>query len=625
MATVINVNDVSTGASAPEWARRYPPLVTLLVALAIAVIVLPSALNQPQANPSQTLELAPVPPTNDKPPPIGNLNQLGLGNSSSVNAGGALGEGTGGDNPSGPPGGGGGGGRPTGTKKCVILADGIKHQTEDPLSPVCVPYYPSDADNGGGTYQGVTKDEIAIVFYEDGASAYTPTARGTDNTPTSSLIDLDLPPEQGEIGQITTRRYWAKYFEDRYQLYNRRPHFYIYYGSGGTGTPETRQADATQAYAQIPTKPFATISSTGLSGGSDDFLTFMAKRGVLNFGSFSGRSADFFQRFPKLIWGYPPVMEQIGDNFVEAVCKTLVPYPTSFGGAGTPNGRPRKFGIIRTRDATYPTLQKLSTRIRNRLKSECNANLNEFEATYPKNGFGIDTQSPPAYATTDMARMQSDGVTTLLWTGGVETKYSAAATQVGYSPEWVTLGDGLQESNTYGQLQDQNEWSHVFTVTPTVRVVPLREQICYNAYREVDPQAPDSDVGGFSCLDYDNLRQLFTGIQVSGPKLGPASIDRGFHAILPIASSDARVPACYYEPSDYTCVKDAQLMWYDPAGLAPGATQAGCYREVSNGKRFRKGDWPKRSLDQLKSSSDPCNAYDQTLYINNRPPDPNGG
>ena len=31
---------------------------------------------------------------------------------------------------------------------------------------------------------------------------------------------------------------------------------------------------------------------------------------------------DFFQRFPKLIWGYPPAMEQEGDNYAEAVCKT---------------------------------------------------------------------------------------------------------------------------------------------------------------------------------------------------------------------------------------------------------------------------------------------------------------
>ena len=621
MAAVVNVNEVGGGAGAPDWARRYPPLFTVIAAIAIAILVLPSALNQPQANPTQTLELAPVPPTNEKPPPIGNLNQLGLGTSSGINAGGALGNGEGGlpgniDN--GP----GSRARDAATKQCVLLSDGRRHQTEDPLSPPCNAFF--DGDNGGATYQGVTKDEVKILFYENGASFYTPTARGTDTEPASQLVDLDQPPRQGEIGVETTRRYWAKYFDDRYQLYNRRPHFYIYYGSG-SGTPEARQADAAQAYAQV--KPFATISSTGLSGASDDFLIYMAKRGVLNFGSFSGRSEDFFNQYPKLIWGYPPALEQMGVAYADFVCKTVVPFKTSFGGADVANGQTRKFGIIRTRDATYPALQKLAEDIKSRVRS-CGGNVIDFEATYPKNGFYTDTQSPPQYATNDMLRMQQEHVTTLLWAGGVETKYSPAANQIGYHPEWVTLGDGLQEANNYGSGQDQNEWSHAWTVTPTVKVVKLQDQICYQAYRSVDPNAPDSDVGGFACLDYDNLRQIFTGIQVAGPKLGPFSIDKGYHAIPAIDSPDPRLPACYYLPGDYTCVKDTQAMWYDPTGVEPGGSTPGCYREVLGGKRFRDGNWIQQDIITLKNANgqtDQCNAYDQTQYINNRPPDPNGG
>src|SRR4051794_9789379 len=152
MASVITVNEPAA-AAAPEWVKRYPPLITLGIALLIAILVLPSSLNLPQANPATTLELAPVPPTNDKPPPFGNLNQLSLGTSSSLNAGGAQGEGLGGDLPGLPNGGNGGAGRPAATKRCVILDDGhgvkTKHQTEDPLSPPCSPYWDPAADNGG--------------------------------------------------------------------------------------------------------------------------------------------------------------------------------------------------------------------------------------------------------------------------------------------------------------------------------------------------------------------------------------------------------------------------------------------------------------------------------------------
>jgi hypothetical protein len=597
--------------------RRYPPLLTLFVALAIAIVVLPSSLNLPQANPSTTLELAPVPPTDDKPPPLGNLNQLGLGQSSSIEGGGAQGEGLGGVG-SLPGEGGSGRGRPVGTKHCVRLEDGRLHQTEDPLSPPCVAFF--DGDNGGATYQGVSSDEIRIVFYEDGASFFTPTARGTDNMPTNQLVDLNEPAKPGEVGQYFTRRYWAKYFEDRWQTYNRKPHFYIYYGSG-SGAPEDRQADAAQVYGQV--KPFATISSTGLSGGSDDFLEFMAQRGVLNFGSLSGRPQGFFNTYPKLIWGYPPSTDQMAKNFVSALCTKLVGKPVAFSGTNATFGigSPRKIGIIYTDDPHYPALQDLEKIVQNGLNA-CGANISNANlATFPRNGFYADTQTTPGFATTNMQRFQQQGITTIVWAGGVETKQSAAASQIGYNPEWVVLGDGLQEALGYGQAQDQGQWSHAWTVTPTVKVVAQKEQVCYAAYREVDQSSADSDVGGFACLDYDNLRQLFTGIQVAGPKLGPFSIDKGFHAIPSVESPDPRLPACYYDVSDYTCVKDMQAMWWDRTSVAPGASQPGCYRMAQNGKRYRIGTWPAGELSLMKDpANDTCNVYDQTQYINNRAP-----
>jgi hypothetical protein len=618
VASVVSVGEQGGVGAPPQWVRRYPPLLTLIVALAIAIIVLPSSLNLPQANPTTTLELAPVPPTNEKPPPLGNLNQLGLGQSSSINAGGALGEGLGGPDALG------GGQDPTQkrnakTKNCVRLSDGRLHQTEDPLSPPCVAYF--DGDNGGATYQGVSGGEIRIVFYED-PGIYTPTARGSDNTPTNQLIDLDEPPKPGEIGQFFIRRYWEKYFDDRFQLYNRHAHFYIYYGSG-SGLPEDRQADAAQVYNQV--KPFATISSNGLSGGSDDFLEFMAQRGVLNFGSLSGRPASFFNKFPKKIWGYPPSTDQMGNNFIDGVCKMIVNKPVAFAGtnASFANGDPRVLGMIYTNDNHYPALQALGAKVRDGIKA-CGGNVKD-EAFFPRSGFYADTQTLPGFATQNMNKFQQEGITTIIWPGGVETKQSAAAGQLGYTPEWVLLGDGLQEAISYGQIQDQNEWSHAWVLTPTVRIVPLKEQVCYQAYREVDDSSADSDVQNFGCSDYDNLRQLFTGIQVAGPRLGPFSIDKGFHAIPAIESKDPRLPACYYEVADYTCVKDMQAMWYDRTAVAPGASNAGCYRMAGGGKRYRKGDWPLVELNTLKDASspgDPCNVYDAVQFINNRAPQP---
>src|SRR5687767_9684285 len=69
------------------WLRRYPPLITFVLAVLIMFIAMPSALNQPQANPTTVLEYAPVPPDDDEPPPPqqdGSIGQLGLGSSNTL-------------------------------------------------------------------------------------------------------------------------------------------------------------------------------------------------------------------------------------------------------------------------------------------------------------------------------------------------------------------------------------------------------------------------------------------------------------------------------------------------------------------------------------------------------------
>ena len=73
-ASAMESPEPENDARSRRWAHRYPPLLTLVVAGLIALLVLPSSLNLPNTNPSQTLEYAPVPPTATRhPPPNANL------------------------------------------------------------------------------------------------------------------------------------------------------------------------------------------------------------------------------------------------------------------------------------------------------------------------------------------------------------------------------------------------------------------------------------------------------------------------------------------------------------------------------------------------------------------------
>src|SRR5207302_1644062 len=74
---------------------------------------------------------------------------------------GAAGEGVGVAGPG--PGGALGVGKNPTTKRCVGKPP---RQAEDPMSPPCVAYF--NGDNGGATYQGVTRDEITVAILWNG-------------------------------------------------------------------------------------------------------------------------------------------------------------------------------------------------------------------------------------------------------------------------------------------------------------------------------------------------------------------------------------------------------------------------------------------------------------------------
>ena len=603
MASVV----VLPSRDSSQAARRITPLVMLVVGLLLSLIVLPSALNLPQTNPSTTLEYAPVPPTDeDVPPPVGNFSQFGLGRTPSLDTGGA-------------PGGEGDGlapvetgvGENTSGKRCVNTPRGPK-QTEDPLAPPCVPTFDCK-ENGGDTYQGVTRNEIKILFYTDGGDTTdVNTSRGDESRPENQYVDLDQGAEPDEHVYARVLRGWQRYFEDRYQTYCRHPHFVMYYGSRSDASPEAKRADAADNFQQV--RPFAVVSDS--RANNDAYLEAMAKRGVLNFGSFVGREASFFNLFPKLVWGYTPPLETTADQYVTFFCKQIKPYPATFAGGNLQN-KPRRYGLVWSNDPAQPQLRKLKDLVMGGIAAKCPISQpgGVPEATWNDCCYAENNETLPTYASDGMAKFsdpnQTGGpVTTILWPAGMESKFSDQAFARSYTPEWIQLGDGVVDG--YGSTQYQNPQTfngHAVVVSYQTRGIDREQEPCFLAYKDADPSAPDIDIRGRACALYQRLRQLFIGIQVAGPKLGPTSIDKGFHAIPKIASEHPGVPACFYNTNDYTCVKDAVAMWWDSNATAPNSADPGCWRMIDEGKRYITGTWPEREFSTMKKPSDPCNGY----------------
>ncbi|MEX2537782.1 MAG: hypothetical protein WD646_03925 [Actinomycetota bacterium] len=607
-------------SSIREWLRRYPPLVTFVAAVLIMLVIMPSALNLPQANPTTVLEYAPIPPEDEDPPPQseGSLSSLGLGTSDTVTteAGGLAG-----DIPlPGPP------GEAPIVKRCV---GDPPRQTEDLNSPPCVPFF--QGDNGGTTWRGVTKDEITIVVYVDGNTLLLGGDGGAETSPGAGTIcDIDSTPNDPDNAgcingegtedhfNVAIVRTLAKYFNDRFQTYNRRAHFYIYWGTLGGSTTDKR-SDAQDLFEQL--RPFAVIDYS-VFGEAEAFIEAMVKRGVSVYGSYALLENRIFRENAPFLWSFWPDVEHQVALFHDYVCKRVAPFPVGHTGVAEDRGKERKYGFLSTTDPLFEGQQAFAKLAKARLRRGCpnGAELDVVgEYTYPRDNFSTDTHPDAiAKAQENIQRMQADGVTSILWLGGYETAHSKASNSAGWFPEWIVAGDVGNDQTEEAGEQDETAWQYARIMSNQLREDKTADVPCRQAFREGNPTGSSADEVA-SCGVYRSFFMLFRGIQVAGPFLTPDAVDQGNHTIPRRESDNPYIASCFFDPGDYTCVKDAQESWWDATAPDPNNNvgQRGCWRMSDGGQRHLAGRFVQADGAFKRGPNVPCNApTDNTSNIN---------
>ncbi len=588
----------------------------LLAAIAVAVLLLPSALNLPQSNPTTVLEYAPVPPEDDEPPPpAGNVSSLGLSTSGSLTRKAP---------PLPPPLDEGIGGRPL-QKRCL---GNPPRQTEDPGSPPCVPFF--EGDNFGATYQGVDKDEIRVlVYFDQGGVGFL--GRTEDSPGNGTYVDIDKPrlpncppgnpaadsptdPNECDFVLIRVLKAFPKYFNDRFQTYNRRVRYIAYFTSADTAAE--RRSDAVANWEKV--KPFAVIDAATFNGFNQEYQTAMTQLGSLTFSSTeAGLPNRFFLENAPLAWGFWPDIEHWESLFSTYMCRKVVPFEVRRfnGGVGAPNGEPRKLGIFYPVDPAEPDLQTFAEILTTDLR-KCSG-ADPVEATYTVTGFAVDSADTGTEAAEAVARFQSEDVSTIIYVG-TEGRFSNAADAVRYYPEIVVAGQLDNDNNFFGQVQNQNVWRNAWAMTYHIRINRLEDAPGYRAYKEGDPAGASdpNDSAGVSARDsYRDHFMLFQAVQVAGPRLTPESIDKGFHAIPERASDTPYTAAFFFDEGDYSSVKDAQETWWDPGGRSRGggtpSNRPGCWRVVRGGKRFLAARW--EGGDDVFRNAESCTGYDGSI------------
>ncbi|MGH2807900.1 MAG: hypothetical protein ACRDKT_11570 [Actinomycetota bacterium] len=435
-------------------------------------------------------------------------------------------------------------------------------QIEDPQSPPCVPYW--EGDNGGATSKGVTASEIRIAI------------------PNGEFFGYDEKVVDAIVG----------FFNSRFEFYGRkiRPLYYIARGdSFAEPNPADMQADA--AFVDEELDAFASTGYMDRRGGEFTYYEDLARRGVIStlFDVPALATEARLRANAPYIWSPEVSIDTLLSGLGKFTCSVLEGEPPEYAGRPENAAETRKFGVIaeRLKDGTIPDTAPLLSAL-----GACGVRPVTTEAPSPANA---------SEAQTPILRMKNEGVTSLIclcYNPSAAEGFMPAATQQGYSPEWIAPQYALNDyENSFDRNTARPQNEHVFGITYKNRWMPKQDMPYYWAMKEGDPSA---DHGGWYwqyTRVYWQLLLLSSGIQMAGPELTPATFERALHettfpnpgigGVAPLWQAKVGFPGGRHFRS-----ADAIMYWLHPRArgtVDPSTVGRMCF--VADGLRFEPEQW----------------------------------
>lgn len=447
---------------------------------------------------------------------------------------------------------------------------------------VAIPLYsaaacvkPFTGDNGGATAQGVTADAIKVVVYigdPDKNPLQAATVRGAG---------ADVSPSTAK----ETYQGYVDLFQEYYETYGRKVELTFFDGTGGPMDEVAARADA-KAIADM--KPFAVLNGANQTPAWSDEL---AANGIMCLGncSLAVPRHTVIEHAPYL-WGNGPNPEQAGRLTAKFVTELLADKKAEFGGDDV-NGKDRVFGVVH-----YDTVDGQQKRAFAETKQALNDGGVEIAADLP---FLLDIARAQENARTNIAKLKSAGVTTVIYTGDPLTPASLTkeATAQNYFPEWVIGSNVLVDIALFGRTYDQEQWQHAFGLALTPSRTNEDADDAYNFYRWGHGEDPPNNTYGVIIVD---PTILFLGIQMAGPDLTPESFQAGLFRspILggnPLAPRSSRGNHGLWPATDYGGSDDAGILWWNPEAEGEdevGVVGKGLYEYTKMGRRYTLDEMP---------------------------------
>lgn len=494
-----------------------------------------------------------------------------LGTTDLTTAGGDASAGGGGTGSTGGGGGGAGGGGG------VAVAGDTSHCVNGQqvgILRVAAPCAPSFVgDNGGATYQGVTDEEIKIVYFSSAPNEQVDAILSTQGlaVPEDQLLDA--------LTQFT------KYINDNYELYGRHIVIKRIVGDCPTTPPDYDKCIAA-AQQVVKEKPFAVIWVTSLYATVFDVWS---RAGIVSIGGSTFDSA-FYNRSRPFRYDVGMDGTMSADHIAEYYCKKMAGRPADHAGASIhatmPQGRNtrRNLGIVVPEiEANVLTAQRVQN-----LVDACNGpDPKPVLRTYESN---IETATTQTQAT--VSALISAKVTTLVCMCDpiAPVFLTTGMTSNGYFPEFLLPGLGLLDYDLLGRLYDPQQMQHAFGPSNLAVLTSLDDTDQARAWRATGRQGHPCGDNGCG-LPWTYLNTLSIGLQMAGPKLDPLTFERGMLQDLPDLYAGVEAPLLSFGPDDYTGYEDAKEVYWDPNATSKVDNKAGAFVPLNGGKRYRLSQW----------------------------------
>lgn len=448
-----------------------------------------------------------------------------------------------------------------------------------PISPPPECFAPFDGPNGGATSTGVTGDTIKVVVY-----------LAQDNDPVLTFIYSQIGNTDTSDGVFATYEGYNELLATYDETYGRKIELIRYTATGAATDAVAATADAETIARDI--QPFMVLGGPVLT---DAFADTLAANEVMCVSCTPGQTIDWYQERGPYVWDIVKNVNQSAILAAEYVGKRLAGGTAEFGGDAVKD-QPRTFGLIYL--STSASSEAVRADLEQTLKDDYGVEFADVASFASPVGIAAEARDV-------LARMKSEGITTILYNGDplAPQTLTRTATEQDYFPEWVITGSALVDTTIFSRTYDQAQWAHAFGPSNLfARVSPevAGSVYLYNWFYGEEPPARTT-----AALILPSLQFLYSVLQGVGTDVTPDM----FRAVIfgaDIVEGGVLSPQISWGERgiwpgvDYAGVDDQTEVWWDADATGEdetGRTAKGMWTYVDGGTRYLPGEWPESPPD----------------------------